>query len=112
MIVKWYRNTGRKGDHMLSLQEIMAATGGRCENMRELVFSGITTDSRVESRGELFVALCGERFDGHAYCQMALEHGVAAVLVSKPGYAACLSADSPCLQVAAQAVESGGGYRF
>ena len=44
MIVKWYRNTGRKGDHMLSLQEIMAATGGRCENMRELVFSGITTD--------------------------------------------------------------------
>lgn len=69
---------------MLSLQEIMAATGGRCENMRELVFSGITTDSRVESRGELFVALCGERFDGHAYCQMALEHGAAAVLVSKP----------------------------
>lgn len=69
---------------MLSLQEILAATGGRCENMRELVFSGITTDSRVESSGELFVALCGERFDGHAYCQMALEHGASAVLVSKP----------------------------
>ena len=69
---------------MLSLQEIITATGGHCENMQELVFTGITTDSRIESSGELFVALCGERFDGHAYCKMALEHGAAAVLVSKP----------------------------
>lgn len=69
---------------MLSLQEIITATGGHCENMQELVFTGITTDSRIESSGELFVALCGERFDGHVYCKMALEHGAAAVLVSKP----------------------------
>ena len=69
---------------MWSLQEIVTATGGHCENMQELVFTGITTDSRIESSGELFVALCGERFDGHAYCKMALEHGAAAVLVSKP----------------------------
>ena len=54
---------------MLSLQEIITATGGHCENMQELVFTGITTDSRIESSGELFVALCGERFDGHAYCK-------------------------------------------
>ena len=53
---------------MLSLQEIITATGGHCENMQELIFTGITTDSRIESSGELFVALCGERFDGHAYC--------------------------------------------
>ena len=58
---------------MLSLQEIITATGGHCENMQELIFTGITTDSRIESSGELFVALCGERFDGHAYCKMALE---------------------------------------
>ena len=57
---------------MLSLQEIITATGGHCENMQELIFTGITTDSRIESSGELFVALCGERFDGHAYCKMAL----------------------------------------
>ena len=50
---------------MWSLQEIVTATGGHCENMQELVFTGITTDSRIESSGELFVALCGERFDGH-----------------------------------------------
>ena len=28
---------------MLSLQEIITATGGHCENMQELVFTGITT---------------------------------------------------------------------
>lgn len=33
-----------------------------CENMQELIFTGITTDSRIESSGELFVALCGWRF--------------------------------------------------
>ena len=55
---------------MLSLQEIITATGGHCENMQELIFTGITTDSRIESSGELFVALCGERFDGHAYWNM------------------------------------------
>ena len=56
---------------MLSLQEIITATGGHCENMQELIFTGITTDSRIESSGELFVALCGERFDGHAYWKIS-----------------------------------------
>lgn len=69
---------------MLSLQEIIDATGGYCENMQELVFTGITTDSRLKSSGELFVALSGERFDGHAYCRMALANGAAGVLVSRP----------------------------
>ncbi len=82
--VKWCRNIGRKGDLMLSLQEVLAATGGRCDNAGDIVFTGVTTDSRVKSRGELFVALSGERFDGHEYCQMALANGAAAVLVAKP----------------------------
>lgn len=69
---------------MLSLQEVLAATGGRCDNAGDIVFTGVTTDSRVKSRGELFVALSGERFDGHEYCQMALANGAAAVLVAKP----------------------------
>lgn len=68
---------------MLSLQEVLAATGGRCDIVQELKFTGITTDSRGDCSGELFVALSGERFNGHAYCRMALEHGAAAVLVSE-----------------------------
>lgn len=69
---------------MLTLQEVLTATGGRCDAERELDFTGVTTDSRVRCSGELFVALIGERFDGHLYCGMALENGASAVLVSKP----------------------------
>ena len=37
-------------------------------------FGGVTTDSREVARGDLFVALRGERFDGHAYVDVALKH--------------------------------------
>lgn len=43
----------------------------------------ITTDSRVVPPGSLFVALAGERFDGHDYVASALEKGAAAAIVSR-----------------------------
>ncbi|HEX2881150.1 MAG TPA: UDP-N-acetylmuramoyl-tripeptide--D-alanyl-D-alanine ligase [Polyangiaceae bacterium] len=42
---------------------------------------GVTTDSRGDVRGKLFVALRGERFDGHTHVAQALQQGAAAVLV-------------------------------
>jgi UDP-N-acetylmuramoyl-tripeptide--D-alanyl-D-alanine ligase len=47
-------------------------------------FSGVTTDSREVARGDLFVALRGERFDGHAFVDGALQAGAAGALVSDP----------------------------
>jgi len=44
---------------------------------------GISTDSRTVKDGELFVALCGERFDGHEYIESALKNGAKAVLCSR-----------------------------
>ena len=67
---------------MLNLQEILAATGGSCQNSAETEFSGINTDSRSIKKGELFVALSGENFDGHNYCLKALELGAAGVVIS------------------------------
>ena len=46
--------------------------------------TGITTDSRSTIKGQLFVALIGENFDGHDYLGAAVERGAAAVLVSRP----------------------------
>lgn len=40
----------------------------------------ICTDSRKVTPGSLFVALKGERFDGHAFLQQALDMGAAAVM--------------------------------
>jgi UDP-N-acetylmuramoyl-tripeptide--D-alanyl-D-alanine ligase len=45
-------------------------------------FDGVTTDSREVARGDLFVALRGERFDGHAFVDAALESGAAGALVA------------------------------
>jgi UDP-N-acetylmuramoyl-tripeptide--D-alanyl-D-alanine ligase len=46
-------------------------------------FSGITTDSRKVSKGQLFAALGGEKVDGHDYAESAVHDGAAALLVSK-----------------------------
>ena len=45
--------------------------------------SGVTTDSRKAGAGDLFVALCGERFDGHDFIDQVAAAGAAAALVSR-----------------------------
>lgn len=47
----------------------------------DVAFGVVATDSRNLPPGALFVALRGERFDGHAYAARALELGAAAVMV-------------------------------
>ncbi|MFO1323000.1 MAG: UDP-N-acetylmuramoyl-tripeptide--D-alanyl-D-alanine ligase [Burkholderiales bacterium] len=44
-------------------------------------FLRVTTDSRALRDGDLFVALKGERFDGHDFVPAALAHGAVAALV-------------------------------
>jgi len=48
-----------------------------------IVFTGITTDSRQVTPGMLFAALPGETFDGHDYIQVAMERGAVAALVCR-----------------------------
>lgn len=48
---------------------------------KDLNVSSVSTDSRSISQGELFIALQGERFDGHEYLQKAIDQGASAVLV-------------------------------
>ncbi|MEO8738271.1 MAG: UDP-N-acetylmuramoyl-tripeptide--D-alanyl-D-alanine ligase [Casimicrobiaceae bacterium] len=45
-------------------------------------FDGVAIDSRVVRPGELFVALRGERFDGHDYVARAFERGAVAAMVA------------------------------
>lgn len=47
-----------------------------------IALAGITTDTRSISAGQVFVALRGERFDGHDYLESAAAAGAAAVVVS------------------------------
>ena len=45
--------------------------------------SGITTDTRKIGKGDVFLALKGERFDGHDYLQDAVRDGASAVILSR-----------------------------
>ena len=47
------------------------------------VVTGVTTDSRAASDGQLFIPLTGERFDGHAYIDGALSAGAAGCLTAR-----------------------------
>jgi len=53
---------------------------------------GVTTDTRADLRGQLFVALRGERFDGHDFAAQALAQGAAGVVVERelPGLTAAV----------------------
>jgi UDP-N-acetylmuramoyl-tripeptide--D-alanyl-D-alanine ligase len=46
-----------------------------------VVIRKISTDSRTLKRGELFVALRGENFDGHNFVEAAAEAGAAGAIV-------------------------------
>jgi UDP-N-acetylmuramoyl-tripeptide--D-alanyl-D-alanine ligase len=46
--------------------------------------TGVSTDSRTLSTGDVFVALVGDRFDGHDHAGAALAAGAAAVVVNRP----------------------------
>jgi len=45
--------------------------------------SGIVIDSRAVQLGDMFVAIAGDRLDGHAYIQTAFANGAVAALVHK-----------------------------
>jgi len=67
-----------------TLGELAASCAGRTPAEHESVrVRGVATDSRAVTRGELYVALRGERFDGHDFLQQAYAAGAAAALVER-----------------------------
>ncbi len=66
---------------MMDIETAARAVAGRVrgDNVR---FSRVATDTRTLAPGDLFVALAGERFDGHDYVAAALERGAVAAVVA------------------------------
>jgi len=66
------------------LEEVLKATGGRLLQGKEKTsFRGISTDSRTVAEGELFIALKGERFDGHQFAIEALKKRAGGVIIEE-----------------------------
>lgn len=69
----------------LTVSEIAASTHGLIVNpsANAVECTGMTWDSRKVGPGDLYVALRGERVDGHSFVVSALESGAAAALVEQ-----------------------------
>ena len=64
---------------------VAEATGGRlAAGSPDAVFAGVSIDSRTTAAGALFVAIQGDRFDGHEFVTNALSRGASGLLVSQP----------------------------
>lgn len=68
-----------------TLEAAAAATGGEIVRnpATNVEFCGVSTDTRSITAGALFVALRGERFDGHNFLQQALDNGARAAIVEE-----------------------------
>ena len=69
---------------MFRLKEIIQATcGQRLSGHPETLITGISTDTRTLRPGNLFLAIPGDRFDGHDFIEEARQKGAAAFVISR-----------------------------
>jgi len=65
-------------------EEILTATGGEMmQQGREVYFREVVTDSRRAGKGSVFIALEGNRLDGHAFVADAVGRGASCLVVRK-----------------------------
>jgi UDP-N-acetylmuramoyl-tripeptide--D-alanyl-D-alanine ligase len=73
---------------MLEVNELLRATKGRLlSGKRESGVKGISIDSRTIRRGDAFIAIKGDNFDGHDFIKEAIRKGARAVVVRSQGQA-------------------------
>ena len=66
----------------MRLSEVEQVTGGRLSG-EDVVFSSVSIDTRSIKRGDLFVAIKGDNFDGNQFVTYAESEGAVAAIVSK-----------------------------
>ena len=65
----------------LALETLSKHFGGEALGPK-ILFTSVSTDTRMLSKGDLFVALVGEHFDGHDYLDQALLKGAVGLVIS------------------------------
>jgi len=69
-----------------AVSDVLQATGGRLVSGNEgAQFQAISTDSRTTKKGDLFIAIAGQKHDGHDFLQEAFYKGALGALVAE-GY--------------------------
>ena len=70
---------------MMLLSRAAQVLGGKLVGA-DVEFSSVSTDSRAISKGDLFIALEGEKFDGSQFVALSAEKGAVAALVNEESY--------------------------
>ena len=83
---------------MMDLREAARGVGGEAKGANAR-FAAVSSDTRTIGEGALFVALRGERFDGHDYIAAARARGAVAAMVDRRAQAGGGDAPLPLLIV-------------
>jgi UDP-N-acetylmuramoyl-tripeptide--D-alanyl-D-alanine ligase len=70
----------------VSIKQFVADSGGLFHgdsSLLDLFASAVCTDSRSVQKGDIFVALQGDRYDGHEFVETALREGATIALVNR-----------------------------
>ena len=71
-------------ERILTLKQLAAACGGELVNCDgDITAADVVTDSRKAAEGTVFVALRGEKFDGHNFVAHTFESGAVCCVVDK-----------------------------
>ena len=83
-----------------TLEEVARFSGGRLiKGDPSLPVDRLHTDTRTLTAGDCFVALQGDRFDGHTFVAQVRNHGAVAAVVSNPLVASDLPDDLGLVEV-------------
>ncbi len=88
------------GSESLDAAELVRLSGGVLVRDAGRPIRAAAVDSRRVRPGNLFIALPGERTDGHEHLAEAVANGAAAVLISRPGLPAPALRDVTVVRVA------------
>lgn len=69
--------------YLFSIEELTQACDGRAENINASHINSVSIDSRTVLEDGLYVAIKGDRYDGHEFVHKAIVQGAAVALVAE-----------------------------
>ncbi len=72
-----------KPDLLWTIEDFLAATGGRPVGNMPLGVDGVSIDTRTLDKGDAYFAIKGDQFDGHSFVSKASGNGAALAVVSE-----------------------------
>jgi UDP-N-acetylmuramyl-tripeptide synthetase len=67
----------------MRLSELISGTGGQADNFQDVDVRGLEFDSRKVTAGKAFIALPGEKYDGHDFIPVAVKQGAVALITGR-----------------------------